>query len=223
MDTRVNSSHDLDATRPIPATRSPADAEARVKSLTRVLRSLAGLVILFASLTGAARAVDLSKAVILVASESLAGSPFEQAVILAAPLPDGGHLGIIVNRPTDVKLDSLFPEQASAHNVIDPVYVGGPMLSSMLIAVTGKPPDDNSACIPLTPGLVAVLDGASVDRIIETTPNDARYFLGLTIWPPDALEEQIRSGAWTAQPANEDSAAPPDAARRLKSVGGDWV
>jgi hypothetical protein len=93
------------------------------------------------------------------------------------------------------------------------------MLTSMLVAVTRKPPDGSSGYIPLMSGLVAVLDGASVDRIIETTPNDARYFLGLTIWPPDALDQQIRNGAWEAHPVNERSAKPVDPAELVKWLG----
>src|SRR4030095_3466074 len=95
----------------------------------RCLQSLGALLVLFAGVTGAARAVDLSQAVILVASDRLKGSLYEQTVVLAAPLPQGGHLGFVVNRPTSVKLETLFPEQPSTHNVVEPVYAGGPALS----------------------------------------------------------------------------------------------
>src|ERR1700694_3181329 len=98
-----------------------------MKPFLRGLQSFGALLALFAGLTGAARAVDRPQAVIVVASERRAGSPFEQTVILAAPLPQGGHVGFVVNRPTRVKLETLFPEQASTHNVVDPVYAGGPM------------------------------------------------------------------------------------------------
>jgi len=82
-------------------------------------------------MTGMARAADLSQAVILVASElvaseRLAGSLYEETVVLAAPLPQGGHMGFVVNRPTSVKLENLFPEQASTHNVVEPVYAAAP-------------------------------------------------------------------------------------------------
>src|SRR6202521_79050 len=80
--------------------------------LVRSLKSFGAFLVLFAGMTGAARAVELS-----------------QAVILAAPLPQGGHLGFVVNRPTQVKLETLFPEQPSTRNVAGPVYAGGPMLS----------------------------------------------------------------------------------------------
>ena len=33
-------------------------------------------------------------------------------------------------------------------------------------------------------GLVLALDGATVDRVIETMRNDARYFAGLVVWRP---------------------------------------
>jgi putative transcriptional regulator len=191
--------------------------------LARVLKSFAGLVVLFAGMTGAARAVDLSQAVILVASERLAGSIFEQTVILAAPLPQGGHLGFVVNRPTSVKLETLFPEQASTRNVVDPVYAGGPLMSGAVFAVTRKAPDSNGAFVSLMPGLVVVIDGATVDRIIETTPNDARYFVGLMIWAPDDLEDEIRDGAWEVRPADVDSVLPVKSPGLWKSLSGTKV
>lgn len=47
-----------------------------------------------------------------------------------------------------------------------------------------------------------VLDGQVVDRIIETTPNEARYFAGLVVWQLGELAEQIRAGAWQVNPAD---------------------
>jgi len=55
------------------------------------------------------------------------------------------------------------------------------------------------------PGLVAVLDGDSLDRVIETTPNDARYFAGLMLWRPGVLEEEVREGVWSVRPASVDA------------------
>src|SRR5438477_5014222 len=64
-------------------------------------------------MTGGVRvavADDLTQAVTLVATDVLDGTPFEQTVLIAAPLPNGGHVGFIINRPTDVKLATLFPD-----------------------------------------------------------------------------------------------------------------
>jgi putative AlgH/UPF0301 family transcriptional regulator len=148
--------------------------------LVRYLESFGGLVLVLAFAT-AASAADLSEAVILVASDRLTGSPFQQTVILAAPLPQGGHFGFIVNRPTTVKLESLFPEQTSTHNVVDPVYAGGPAMPRAVFAVTRNAPHDGGQVLSPMPGLAVVIDADTVDRIIETRPNDARYFMGLMI------------------------------------------
>jgi putative transcriptional regulator len=171
---------------------------------------VAFLMALFAGVAGAARAteVDLSQAVLLVASGKLADSVYEKAVVLAAPLPDGGHVGIILNRPTGASLESLFPDQPATHEVAGPVYLGGPMLPTALLALTSRPPTGDSKFVTLMPGLVAVLDGESVDHIIETTPNEARYFLGLTLWEGDALAHEIDSGNWVVRPADAQSVMP---------------
>jgi putative transcriptional regulator len=194
-----------------------------MKRFLRGFQSFGALLVLCAGLTGAARAVDLSQAVILVASERLAGSPFEQTVILAAPLPQGGHVGFVVNRPTSVKLEALFPEQASTHNVVEPVYAGGPVLSRAVFAVTRKAPDSSGAVLSLMPGLVLVIDGEAVDRIIEATPNDARYFVGLMIWAPDELDEQIDQGAWDVRSADMDIVLPASASGLWKALSGIMV
>ena len=194
-----------------------------MKPLVRCLQSLATLLVLFVALTGAARAADLSQAVILVASERLAGSPFEQTVILAAPLPQGGHVGFVVNRPTGVKLETLFPEQPSTRNVADPVYAGGPVLSNAVFAVTRKAPENNGNFFAPMPGLVVVIDGATVDRIIETTPNDARYFVGLMFWAPDDLEDEIRNGAWEVRPADVDTVLRANSTGLWKSLEGSMI
>ena len=191
--------------------------------LVRSLKSFGFFFVLFAGVTGAARAVDLSQAVVLVASNRLAGSIYEQTVILAAPLPQGGYLGFIVNRPTQVKLETLFPEQPSTHNVADPVYAGGPILSNAVFAVTRKAPENNGNFFSPMPGLVVVIDAATVDRIIETTPNDARYFVGLMFWVPDELEDEIRNGAWEVRPADVDTVLRANSSELWKSLEGTMI
>jgi len=58
------------------------------------------------------------------------------------------------------------------------------------------------------PGVVAVLDGETVERIIETTPNAARYFVGMMFWEPDQLENQVRNRLWEVCPAKPETVFP---------------
>ena len=134
--------------------------------MKRVVQSLVTFLVLIGAMAGVARAADVSQAVILVATPRLEGSPFEEAVVLAAPLPQGGHIGFIVNRPTTVKLERLFPQEAQSRNVAEPVYLGGPVLPNGLFALTRAAPEDGATQVPIVPGLVAVLDGPTIDHII---------------------------------------------------------
>ena len=71
--------------------------------------------------------------------------------------------------------------------------------------VRGEPTDTNDKVVSLLPGLYAVLDGDAVDRVLAETPNDARYFVGMTVWGPKQLEQQVQSGAWVVKPADASS------------------
>ena len=125
--------------------------------------------------------------------------------MLATLLPDGRHIGFIINKPTGVKLQTLLPDDKAAHNVTEAVYLGGPVLQPGIFAVTAKAPDGAGMVVPLMPGLFVVLDAAALDRVIETMPNDARYFMGLMLWDADELEEEVSQNAWEVRRADVDT------------------
>ena len=41
----------------------------------------------------------------------------------------------------------------------------------------------------------------TIDRVIETTPNEARYFVGYVGWRPGELKSEIDRGLWAVQGA----------------------
>ena len=168
-----------------------------------------------------ATAADLSAPVVLVASSRLDGSPYQQAVVVAAPLPDGsGHIGLIVNRPTTFKLATLLPDDTAARNVSEPVYVGGPALARGLFAVMRKAPDGAGGVVPLVDGLVAVMDGATIDRVLKDSPNDARYFVGMMLWAPEELESEVDQRAWDVRACDADTILATDLKGLWKSLHG---
>jgi putative transcriptional regulator len=180
--------------------------EPTMKRLLPNLKSFATLLLTASALSGAAAAAaaDVSEPMVLVSSPGLNGSALQQAVVLATPLPDGGHIGFIINRPIDVKLQTLFPDDAAASNVKESVYLGGPALLPAIFALASTPPENPGTAIPLMPGLFAVMDSDAIDRIIEQAPNDAGYFLGMMVWNPDELEEEVRKNVWELRPADAD-------------------
>jgi putative AlgH/UPF0301 family transcriptional regulator len=55
-------------------------------------------------------------------------------------------------------------------------------------------PGDKS--IPLTPEMSLAFDAATVDRIIEQDGNAARFFVGLVVWQPGELEQEVQRDFW---------------------------
>jgi putative transcriptional regulator len=163
------------------------------------LRVLAGLLLVgAASLQGApaARAQE-DAAVLLVAHPMFRDLDYRQTVLIAAPAPNGGHVGVILNRPTRRSLGSLFPEHEPSKKVIDPVYYGGPFSRSALVALVRTDDDPGAGTVRLMDHLFMAFRANTIDHVIETTPNEARYYIGYVGWRPGELKSEIDKGLWS--------------------------
>jgi putative transcriptional regulator len=139
-----------------------------------------------------ARAEDLEKPLLLVASPALQG-PYSRTALLVFPMR-GQHAGFILNRSTDVKLASVFPEHAPSAKVADPIFFGGPEMMDSLFALVRRDPGDGA--VRVQGDLFVTAEAETVDRIIEQTPNDARYFAGFVGWRPGELAKELEQGYW---------------------------
>src|SRR5258705_13813603 len=67
---------------------------------------------------------DPGGAVTLVAAPRLVDPDYRGAVLLAVPVDNNRHVGVIINRPTGRSPASLFPEHPPSKLVRDPKYTG---------------------------------------------------------------------------------------------------
>jgi putative transcriptional regulator len=175
----------------------------------RIQGVLAAGLILMGACT--ARAEDLGKPMVLVASPDLQGT-YMHTALLVVPVGDK-HVGFILNRATDTTLAKAFPDHGPSVKVMDPIYFGGPEASEAVFALLRRDPGRPS--MRLFGDLFMTANGKSIDRIIEQTPNDARYFVGFVDWAPGELAKEIQAGYWYA--------ASPDAALVFqKDTGSMW-
>jgi putative transcriptional regulator len=141
----------------------------------------------------AARSEDLDRPLLLVAQPDLQGF-YSRTALLVVPAAGGQHVGFIINRATDVKLETLFPEHAPSAKVVDPVYFGGPEMLGSIFAIVER--DPGVPALRLFGDLFVTGNGAAVDSIIEQTPNDARYFTGFVGWQAGELAKELEAGYW---------------------------
>jgi len=158
------------------------------------LRRLACLCALLAPLAlEAATATD--EVMMLVAQPDVQGAVFESSIIFVRPLPDGSHIGFILNRRTTATMTDLFPDDEASKKVADPLYLGGPDGYNRVFALVDKREAVKGA-IQMMPGLFLVADAKDIDRVIASDPEHARFFLGLVTWQPGQLDDELDRGYW---------------------------
>jgi putative transcriptional regulator len=164
-----------------------------------------GLLLAIAVIAGTApaRAVEpADEPVILVAKPALRDRLYGATILIARPLSNGQHIGFIVNRPTPVKLGTLFPDHGPSQKVVEPIYLGGPVNVETVFALVQRKDNPDSRSMRLTPDLYLVVDRDLVDRVIEAEADRARFYAGVVLWAPGELNAEIERGFWYVDDAD---------------------
>ena len=170
--------------------------------MSLVLRIVTLLALLMLAPLAGAQGQD--DAIILIAHPAFRDLEYRQTVLVAAPAPNGGHVGVILNRPTRRSLGSLFPEHEPSKKVVEPVFYGGPFSRGALVALVRADEAPGAGSVLLMKNLYLAFRANTIDHVIETTPNEARYFVGYVGWRPGELRGEIDRGLWTVANADLD-------------------
>ena len=154
-------------------------------------------------------------AVFLVANPALRDADYRQTVLVVAPIPSGGHVGVIINRPTNRSLTSLFPEHEPSKKVAEPVHYGGPFSRGALVALVKTDVSPGAGTLPMMKNLYIAFRANTIDKVIEQTPHDARFYVGYVGWRPGELKSEIDRGLWAVINAEREVIF-------QKDMGGLW-
>jgi len=147
-------------------------------------------------------APSTDETVMLVAQPDVQGAIFEGTILLVKPMPDGGHIGFILNRKTTATMGELFPEDEASQKVADPLYLGGPNGYNRIFAMTGKRDTAGKDAVQIMPGVFLVSDAKEIDRVIASDPEHTRFFLGMVTWEPGQLADELDRGFWYVDQAD---------------------
>lgn len=144
---------------------------------------------------------------LLVAMPSLIDPHFGGSVIYVAEHTARGAMGIVVNRPADMNLGSLFSRidlSLSSPQLSDmPVFVGGPVQTDRGF-VLHEPLGKWSSTLPISTGL-----GLTSSRdILEAAANGRgpeRFLvsLGYSGWAAGQLDSELAANAWLTVPISQ--------------------
>ena len=134
--------------------------------------------------------------VLLVAKRNLRDRLYSETVLVTRPIGRDRHVGFIVNKPTQLTLAKLFPNDGPSQKIVEPVYLGGPASSSVIFALVQSKQAPEGRLLKLGPDLYLAYETREVDRIIAAQPPHARFFAGMVLWQPGELAQEIRRGLW---------------------------
>ncbi len=133
----------------------------------------------------------------LVAQRDLQDPHFSHSVIYLLDHGPGGTTGLIVNRPTEVKLSEAISgirEQVAAGY---PLYFGGPVQHSRIIMLM-RNASQSRLVQHVVDDIYVSADRNVMDRLLaENKPEDELHFyVGHAGWSAGQLARELRRGSW---------------------------
>jgi putative transcriptional regulator len=142
----------------------------------------------------------------LIAMPSLADPNFSRTVTYLCEHNADGAMGIVINRPTDLKLGELF-EHLGYHTedrlVADhPVYLGGPVQRERGF-VLHRPGGEWESTLQVADD-IAITTSKDILAAIARRAGPEEYLvaLGYAGWGPGQLENEMVENAWLSGPAD---------------------
>jgi putative transcriptional regulator len=143
------------------------------------------------------RSADLGAGKLLVASRDLPDPNFSKSVVLLVQYDEDGVVGLILNRRSKVAISRVLDELPGAKNRTDPVYAGGPVGRTEVLALlrSRRPPGDAKRVFADV-FLVSSKEALEKTFAAATDSSTVHVYLGYSGWTEPQLENEMDLGAW---------------------------
>ena len=141
----------------------------------------------------------------LVASEDIKDPRFKEAVILVTPHHRGEVVGVVVNKPTETAVSTLFPQSDLKDEHARQVYFGGPLSKqSVLFLISSKKQPE--ASLRIFDNVFLSTDSKVLQQVLRHPKPFAglRVFSGYAGWKPGQLEAEVEEGYWLLREADTE-------------------
>ena len=145
----------------------------------------------------------------LIAMPGLADETFSKSVVYLCEHSERGALGLMINKPTDIKLQGLFDKVELPLGRADlkdaPVFHGGPVqtergfvLHEVLQEPAAEKPEPVYASTMMIPGGLEMTTSRDVLEALSTGAGPSRVLvsLGYSAWGQGQLESEIGENSW---------------------------
>jgi putative transcriptional regulator len=137
---------------------------------------------------------------LLISSPLLHDPNFRRTVVLMTHHDDEGAMGLVLSRPSEIKIADAVPELAELPAAGDLVYVGGPVQPEAVVVLVEHETEPE---VPIVGNVAFMQAGADVDELDAVR---ARVFAGYSGWGPGQLEGELEESSWIVVPAEPEDA-----------------
>lgn len=154
----------------------------------------------------------------------LAGSYFNRAVVLVCEHNAKGAMGLVINRPSENRLEDVFDRELPPRLTGEILFGGGPVQPAALSYLVFDPAME-------TPGIVDRMSvGHDLDELLSignswSSGLRLRVFAGYAGWSPRQLDQELEREAWVVHPATAGlvfDVPPADLWRHILRLSSDW-
>ena len=123
---------------------------------------------------------------------------FRRTVVLVVEHGEDGAMGVVLNRPSEIRVADAVPSLATAAARDDVVRVGGPVAPEAVVALADFA--DPSQAAKRVLGSLGLVDPERTDAPLHRL----RVYAGYAGWAPGQLEREVEGGAWIVESAETD-------------------
>jgi putative transcriptional regulator len=177
---------------------------------------------------GEAAEKPLARGMFLVADRGLIDPNFSETVILLISYGPEGAMGLVINRPLEIKLSAVFPDAEELKQSQESLYLGGPVEPGgiLLLVKSEQPPDD---AIAVFDDVYLSSNEEMLRRLIKNPSKDERFrlYTGYAGWAAKQLESECNRGDWHVLQADAetlfDRRAPEIWPDLIQRISAKWV
>jgi putative transcriptional regulator len=147
--------------------------------------------------------VDSLQGQLLISSPLLHDPNFRRTVVLMTHHDDEGAMGLVLSRPSEIRVADAVPELADLPGD-ELVYVGGPVQPEAVVVLVEH---ESEPELPIVGNIAFMQADADLDELDSVR---ARVFAGYSGWGPGQLEGELDETSWIVVPAEPDDAFAPD-------------
>ncbi|MCP3867420.1 MAG: hypothetical protein GY703_04845 [Gammaproteobacteria bacterium] len=141
----------------------------------------------------------------LVASEEMPDPRFKESVILVTRHHLGETVGVAVNKPSEIEIATILPQNGLMDKHAKLLYFGGPLArQSLLFLIRSK--EQPQPSLRIFDNVFLSADRQVLAEVLRHPKpySGIRVFLGYAGWKKGQLESEIRQGTWHLQQADTD-------------------